>query len=263
MAALRIEHMVYQDTLSKVRASSVTPGGQLNVYKEIKESSKAQKQNCINTGGHRAWVRFLCANYLTVKGMNLTYIPLIIKEGEVMVQLEGEDISKRNTIWKKALIMYVVGNMPMIGAVERFIAAQWQFVQKPRVYLHAERYFVVKFSSVAERDEVFVSGPYTLASRPIILKAWTNEFNLHEKVLKTIPLWVKLPTLPLNYWSNKALRLGVHWEIPFTQMLSLKNVEKISYARLLVEIDVMRPLPGSVKVCDTEGKVLHQIVLYE
>ncbi|KAF3631435.1 hypothetical protein FXO38_26667, partial [Capsicum annuum] len=173
IAGLRTEHTVYQDTLYKVRACSTTLGGDLIVEKEIGESSKAQEQNRINTGGQRAWAGLFDANCLTAKGMNLTYIPPIIEEGEVMVQLEREDVVEGNTKWKQALIMYVVGNTPTIGAVER--------------------------------DEVLVSGPYTMASRPIILKAWTNGFNFHDEVLKTIPLWVKLPALPLNCWTNKAL----------------------------------------------------------
>ncbi|PHT95759.1 hypothetical protein T459_03641 [Capsicum annuum] len=129
IAGLRTEHTVYQDTLYKVRACSTTLGGDLIVEKEIGESSKAQEQNRINTGGQRAWAGLFDANCLTAKGMNLTYIPPIIEEGEVMVQLEREDVVEGNTKWKQALIMYVVGNTPTIGAVERFVAAQWKFVQ--------------------------------------------------------------------------------------------------------------------------------------
>lgn len=41
------------------------------------------------------------------------------------------------------------------------------------------------------------------------------------------------------------------------------NVNRISYACILVEMDVTRPLPGSVNVCEPEGRVVDQVVLYD
>lgn len=57
--------------------------------------------------------------------MNLTYIPPLLQKGEVVVKLTDGDIEVEDTMWLRAIVMYVVGNTSSIGAIERFIATQW------------------------------------------------------------------------------------------------------------------------------------------
>lgn len=61
-----------------------------------------------------------------------------------------------------------------------------------------------------ERDKVIASGPHMMNNKPIIIKAWAANFNFNSEILKTIPLWVKLLNLPLNYWEMETLsRIGM------------------------------------------------------
>lgn len=39
----------------------------------------------------------------------------------------------------------------------------------------------------------------------MIVKHMSSRINFHEEVLKVIPIWVKFPNLPLNYWSEDSL----------------------------------------------------------
>lgn len=55
---------------------------------------------------------------LVAKGMNLSYIPPVIQEGEVVIQLMEEDVDGVNGVWPKAIMMYVVCTTPSIGAIE-------------------------------------------------------------------------------------------------------------------------------------------------
>lgn len=41
------------------------------------------------------------------------------------------------------------------------------------------------------------------------------------------------------------------------------HVERVSYARILVEIDVTKSLSSIFKICDTVGKIVKQLVLYD
>nr|XP_009770224.1 PREDICTED: uncharacterized protein LOC104220956 [Nicotiana sylvestris] len=212
----------------------------------------------------RSWAGLLQDNKLAAKGMDLTYIPPVIQEGEVVVQILEEDIAEEKQKWNRALIMYVVGNTPTIGAIERFVAAQWGKVRKPKVLYHSDGYFTILLNSVEERDEVLMNGPYTMNSRPIILKAWAEGFDFNEEVLKTIPLWVKFPKLPLNYWSNKALsKIGSGLGKSLYADACTTVADRISYARILIEIDITRTLPGTIKLVDPNVKVIEQLVQYD
>ncbi|KAH0748451.1 hypothetical protein KY290_027683 [Solanum tuberosum] len=121
--------------------------------------------------------------------------------------------------WAPSIVVYVVGTTPTIGAMERFIMGQ-------------------------ERDKVLCSGPHHLLRRPVIMKPWVPEFNFKEEILITIPVWIKLPNLPLNCWNSIVLsKIGSSLGKPLYADECTTQVSRISFARILVEVDVTRPLP--------------------
>lgn len=102
-------------------------------------------------------------------------------------------------------IVYVVGRTPTIASMRRSIELNWDFIAPPEIYLHDDGFFLIKFASISDRDEVLCSGPYFYANAPIITKAWEPNFKLNDEVLKVVPLWVKFPNLPLNCWGADTL----------------------------------------------------------
>ncbi|XP_009774916.1 uncharacterized protein [Nicotiana sylvestris] len=127
-----------------------------------------------------------------------------------------------------------------------------------------KKYFVVKFNSVEDRDAVLMSGPHTIRNKPIIVKAWSPNFDFDIEVLQTIPIWVKLPNLPLNCWSMDSVsRIGNGLGIPIYSDECTTKVERIYYARLLVEMDIIKDMLRVIKVIDPTGKVFEQQVAYD
>ncbi|KAH0665450.1 hypothetical protein KY285_026656 [Solanum tuberosum] len=107
---------------------------------------------------------------------------------EKVVEILPEEIAQDDEKWAPSIVVYVVGTTPTIGAMERFIMGQGTFSTKPE-----------------ERDKVLCSGPHHLLRRPVIMKPWVPEFNFKEEILTTIPVWIKLPNLPLNRWNSVVL----------------------------------------------------------
>ncbi|XP_060195465.1 uncharacterized protein LOC132624755 [Lycium barbarum] len=162
------------------------------------------------------------------------------------------------------MILYVVGDSPSIGAVNRFLASQWDFASKPAIYYHNDGYFVIKFHCCDDRDQVMRSGPHMINNRPVILKPWSAHFNFSDEILKTIPLWVRFPNLLLNCWEPDSLsRLASGLGTPLCADECTLKMERISYARVLIEMDITVPLPTSVKILDSSGKTFDQVVDYE
>lgn len=115
-----------------------------------------------------------------------------------------------------------------------------------------------------DRNEVIFSGPHTLNNRPIILKTWEPNFDFSEEVLSTIPLWVKFPNLPLNCWFMESLsRICSVMRNPIYADECTSKIERISFARVLIEMDVTKPLPRIIKVHDLDGKVFEQEIWYD
>ncbi|XP_070055446.1 uncharacterized protein [Nicotiana tomentosiformis] len=228
-----------------------------------------QKPDTINSPNRplksegKIWANILTGKILAAKGMSLTYILPVMIDGERVVQLQVEEIAEETKKWNRALILYVVGDSPSIGAVGRIIATNWNFAAKPKVYYHNDDYFVIQFDNLEDRYALLYSRPYAINSKPVIVKPWSPEFNLGDEVLHTIPLWVQLPNLQLNCWGLKTLsRIGSGLGTPLFTDACTSGVDHLSYARTLVQMDVTKELPTSVKVQDPNGKMFSQPVEY-
>lgn len=137
-------------------------------------------------------------------------------------------------------------------------------VSKPKVYYHNDGYFLVRFANVDDRNEVLYSGPYLMNNRTIIVKIWSPEFDFNKEVLQTVPIWVKYPNLPLNCWSmDSSSWISSGLGIPLYADECTTKVDCISFAPVLIEMDVVRELPRKLKVEDPNGRVFEQVVQYE
>lgn len=153
----------------------------------------------------KTWASLFKGNTLTAKGNSLTFITPIIVDGTPMAVLDKDDIDKMTDIWENDIILYVVGDLPSIGAVIRFNSKEWSHVYKPQVFLHEEGYFVARFVSRKDRDFVVMAGPYTFFGRPLIVKPWAANFNFQVEELRVVHVWVRLPNLPLMCWGSDSV----------------------------------------------------------
>ncbi|XP_060203006.1 uncharacterized protein LOC132631446 [Lycium barbarum] len=216
------------------------------------------------TTGGQAWNTLFTGTKLAKKGMSLVFILPKVQNGEKVVELSKIEIEKECAYWKQTIILYVIGASPTIATVAGFIASNWNFASKPRIYYHNDGYFIVRFNSMEDRNEVIYSGPQLLNNRPLVIKPWSVKFDFAKEVLKIIPLWVKFPNLPLNYWSMDSLsRISSGLGNPLYVDECTTQMERISYARVLIELDIIRPRPNSVKVADPHGKEFDQAVAYD
>ncbi|KAG5581461.1 hypothetical protein H5410_052088 [Solanum commersonii] len=93
---------------------------------------EATTQNEQRVPGRKTWKGLFQVVNLGARGMELSYVPSVIQEGKPVVKLSEEDVEIENEIWGNAIILYVIGNTPSIGAIMRFIAIEWNFVAKPK-----------------------------------------------------------------------------------------------------------------------------------
>ncbi|KAH0645442.1 hypothetical protein KY284_033326 [Solanum tuberosum] len=210
------------------------------------------------------WVNMFRNNRAANNGMNLSYIPPQIVNGQTMVQLEGKEVQIEEDKWKCALIAYVIGECPGYNTMNRYISLNWAAVAKPAVYLHEEGYYIVKFQNLNDMNEILYTGPYTINNRPIILKQWCPDFDFGSEFLTEIPLWVNFPKLPLNCWGVGSLsRIASAIGVPLFADECTTKQTRISYARMLIEVNVTKPIPHQISVMNPNGGTFMQEVVLE
>lgn len=162
------------------------------------------------------------------------------------------------------MTFYVIGAKPSFNAVQKYFFQNWQFSSKPEVILHDKGYFVIKFGSLADYNEVADTGPHMYFGKATVIKPWTPKFNFNDEMLRTVPLWVRFPDLPLHCWSKDSLsRLGSAIGSPLYADECTSKQLRVSFARLLVEVDVTKTLTKEIPIEFEEGDIVEQKVIYE
>jgi hypothetical protein len=95
--------------------------------------------------------------------------------------------------------------------------------------------------------------------RPLVLRPMTKFFNFSSDEMSRVPVWVKFPSLPLCCWSPVCLSKiasVIGKPIQYDQLTS--NLSRMSYARVLVQIDLLEELRHSVEISLPESPTLHQ-----
>ncbi|XP_019239449.1 PREDICTED: uncharacterized protein LOC109219443 [Nicotiana attenuata] len=183
-----------------------------------------------------------------------------MRDGTFVVQIEDEDTNDQEAYWSTALVGFVLGEDPYEKAMDNYITNVWNFVEKPQVLYHEEGYYIFRFENMEDRDLVLQAGPYTFHNKPFVLQKWRMDFRFDPGSVSVIPLWITFPGLPLGYWSTEALSklASVVGKPMYTDKITAE-MEKVSYARVLVETDISQPLPDSFELQTKRGVITQQI----
>ncbi|CAK8578454.1 unnamed protein product [Lathyrus sativus] len=160
--------------------------------------------------------------------------------------------------------MYVLGEDLSMNTVKQYMMKNWNFVKLPDMFYNEEGFFILRFHSFQDKHSVIMKGSYTIHNRPMMVRDWKPDFSLNKYMLRTIPLWVKLPQLPLHLWGARSLsKIGSAIGTPLVTDECTSNKLRMSYARILVEIDITQDLKSDIMIRDKKGDRLKQPIEYE
>ncbi|CAK8542187.1 unnamed protein product [Lathyrus sativus] len=214
--------------------------------------------------GRKLWVDVLKDNRNPTKGRAMKFIAPQVVNGKLEVVIENEDIISEVKFWESSLILYTMGVDLSMNAVKNFMTRNWNFVQLPDMYYNDEGYFILRFKSFKDRDEVLLRGPYMIRNIPLLIREWRPGFKFKDEILRTLPIWVKLPQLPIILWGDTSLnKIGSALGNPIMTDECTANRLRVSYARILVEMDIRKELPQIITIGDNEGEKIQQPIEYE
>ncbi|KAK4729326.1 hypothetical protein R3W88_022314 [Solanum pinnatisectum] len=174
------------------------------------------------------WVNLFTKNRAAANGLNLDYIPSKLVNGQQVVELVQEKVEKEMHKWNCSLITNFIGETPGYKSMQRHVSQFWTNVAQPDICLHEVGYYIIRFQNREDMPEVLYNGPYTLNNKPIILKTWTHDFNLAKGFPTKIPLWTR-----------------------------------ISFVRMLIEVNIIKPLPNEITILEPNGRQTQQEIQYD
>lgn len=163
---------------------------------------------------------------------------------------------------ERALIGQFTGLWPSPRATNAWVQHNWRPLIKEGVLCLAlgRGYFLFDFAAKSDRDLIFRNGPYFMGPQGLYLTSWSPDFDPAMDVPKAVPVWVRLPNLPMHCWGGDSLetignRLGKYID-------HVTPKEQYSFARVCVEVDLEAGLPEAVKLT-IKGWQHYQQVDYE
>jgi len=66
-------------------------------------------------------------------------------------------------------------------------------------HLGSKGFFTVVFNSLEDKDRVFEEGPYFYVAAGLHMRPWVMKFVLERETLTSVPVWIRLYSLPLDY----------------------------------------------------------------
>ena len=100
----------------------------------------------------------------------------------------------------RGLVGQFMGLWPSTKTTDDWIQRNWRPQLKNSVtcYPVGRGFFIFEFISKEDRDLIFRNGPYFMGPQGLYLNRWTPDFNAEMDMPKEVPVWVRLPNLPVH-----------------------------------------------------------------
>jgi len=178
----------------------------------------------------------------------------------------GDDIA-----WEKVLKMSqrtivgrVMGRVFAQKTVVGWMVENWKDLlgYVPEVDMLLRGWFAVELKSEADM-RLLLNKIWHWNRTPMLLKPWHPLFDASRERVDKIPVWVRLPGLPLHFWGPDHFnRIGDILGTFLEADLSYKETHMKQVARILVELNIREGLPASM-ILDWGPTPITQLLDYE
>lgn len=132
------------------------------------------------------------------------------------------------------------------------------------VLSHFNGWVIFQLENNSDMDKVLAGGPYFIYERSLLLRTIPENFCFQDEDFKVVPVWVQLQSLPLQCWNPRAIsRIASRIGKPICLDEITHERKRISYARVLVEIDTSKKPVDDFEVKLPSGLTYTQYVVYE
>lgn len=177
------------------------------------------------------------------------------------VEIPKSEVANIKDIWGYCLLGCFVGRFPGLKALQSLVDS-WKV--KCSIMAHYNGWILFQFKHEDELNKVLAEGPYFVFGRSLLLRTPPENFCFLEEDFSIVPVWVQLHNLPLQCWTIKAIstiasKLGK----PLCTDRITQERKRISYARVLVELDASKSPCEQFEVTLPSGITYTQYVEYE
>jgi len=111
------------------------------------------------------------------------------------------------------------------------------------------QFFMIRFELQEEYLAALTGDPWRVFGSNLTVQAWLPEFDPLRDVIATTPVWIRLTNVPVNFYHPSILMsIAGGLGKPFKVDTMTLNHERARFARVCVEMNLAKPLKGTIMV---------------
>lgn len=186
--------------------------------------------------------------------MELKFIKPTCENGRVKVQPPEGVAAAGSGEWENALVGYFVGHKLPFPTVNTIAHNIWGKSGLEEVLSSENGFFLFKFKDHDNMCSVMERAPWHMAKKPLVLKKWQPNLSLAKEEIQTVPIWVRLFNVPLEFWTSTGLSYiasAVGKPLHVDKFTASKK--RISYVRVCVEVNASDELVNDFDLQCADG----------
>ena len=129
----------------------------------------------------------------------LTFYEPTLKDGAKVVVCLSEEVAHVAKNWDNVLMGYFISLKPYVPALAKFFKHLWMVKGELQVLSRGNGFPLFKFTEASDKLQALEDGPWFVQGKPLVLRSWSIHSIFEKDKLLTIPVWIKLPNLPLCF----------------------------------------------------------------
>ncbi|GAV92787.1 DUF4283 domain-containing protein, partial [Cephalotus follicularis] len=123
--------------------------------------------------------------------------------------------------------------------------------------------FMIKFDSGQARDWVLANGPWDVWGYHLALRPWRRDMSLELGDCRSMPVWVKLRNVPVQYWNKVGLSyIASVLGKPLHMDTNTTHIHALMFARVCVDMPATSSFQDSITLELVDGSTISVEVEY-
>ena len=141
----------------------------------------------------------------TVVDLYIKVIPKVDGKPSGKVELPYADLMLGGAPYHATLYGFFVGKKLAFPTVNHFCFKMWKIFGLKDIMVNDEGFFFFKFDSKEGMMNVIEGGPWLINNVPLFIQRWRPGLVLSKPQINSVPVWVKVFNVPLEYWNSKGV----------------------------------------------------------
>ncbi|XP_075642713.1 uncharacterized protein LOC142614035 [Castanea sativa] len=179
--------------------------------------------------------------------------------GRVAVKLSRETKKRIRGAWSNAIIIKLVGRTVGFNYLQSKLLQLWRPTSKMDCVDLTCGFFLVRFYSNEDLDNVIQKGPWFIGDHFLSLRPWEPFFKPSMANISLVVVWVRLNELPIKLYETEVLKQignSIGRVLRIYSQTAMKARGK--YARLCIQIHLNKTLINSILIDRFEQGVTYE-----